>query len=176
MNRLQLAKLVESAGVLKTRKRLQKVVYLLQAAGCRLDVDFTLHHYGPYSHGLSQLADDMVRVGLLEEDETPNAMVGRSFSYRLSDRARQQLTLLPQGAGSPLGLGRFERLAKELLAEPDLPKLEYASTVAYFRKQRDTWDEAREAAANFKGQNAYSPVMRDAEQLARRALSPEESG
>src|SRR5713226_2600892 len=34
MTRYQLAKLVQWAGTLRTRKRMQKVVYLLQLAGC----------------------------------------------------------------------------------------------------------------------------------------------
>jgi hypothetical protein len=36
MNRYQLAKIVDWAGTLETRKRMQKVVYLLQVAGCPL--------------------------------------------------------------------------------------------------------------------------------------------
>jgi uncharacterized protein YwgA len=49
MTRYQLAKLVEWAGTLRTRKRLQKVVFMLQAAGCPFDDGFGLHHFGPYS-------------------------------------------------------------------------------------------------------------------------------
>ena len=62
MNRYQLAKLVEWAGCLHTRKRLQKLVYMLQSAGCPLEAEFTLHHYGPYSQEIAGLSDAMVRI------------------------------------------------------------------------------------------------------------------
>ena len=45
MNRYQLAKIVQWAGTLRSRKRMQKMIFLLKAAGCPLDADYDLHHY-----------------------------------------------------------------------------------------------------------------------------------
>ena len=55
MDRYQLATLSSWAGErgIQGRKRLQKVVFLLQAAGCPLSSHFTLHHYGPYSRDVA---------------------------------------------------------------------------------------------------------------------------
>jgi uncharacterized protein YwgA len=168
MDRYQLAEIVDWAGdKLRTRKRLQKVVYLLQAAGCPLDVDYTLHHYGPYSHDVAGLTNEMVGAGLLEETAESNAAGGYTYSYELSDRARQQLKELGQRSEQDNG---FEDLARRLLKE-SLSTLEYGATIAYFQKQAKNWDEARQAAAKFKNQRADDPAMRNAEQLAREVLA-----
>ena len=86
MNRYQLAKIVDWAGTLETRKRMQKVVYLLQVAGCPLGADYTLHHYGPYSHDVARLTDEMVQASLLVEKTTSNA-VGQQVPGTASRRA-----------------------------------------------------------------------------------------
>jgi hypothetical protein len=44
MTRYELAKLAAWAETLHSRKRLQKVVFLLHTAGCPLEADFILHH------------------------------------------------------------------------------------------------------------------------------------
>ena len=84
MNRYQLAKIVDWAGTLETRKRMQKVVYLLQVAGCPLGADYTLHHYGPYSQEVARLTDEMVQTGILTETATRMIHGNRSgpFSMR----------------------------------------------------------------------------------------------
>ncbi|MBN1511379.1 MAG: hypothetical protein JXB13_05145 [Phycisphaerae bacterium] len=173
MDRCQLATLVDWAGTLRTRKRLQKVIYLLRAAGCPFDADYTLHHYGPYSSDVARLADAMVQAGLLCEEAEPNVAVGQSFSYRLSDRAQEQLARRRTACGAverPDVMDRFEPLARQLLQEPDLQKLEYAATIAYFRSLRpdEGWQAACEAAARFKNQSSESPAMRSAESLAQK--------
>jgi uncharacterized protein YwgA len=178
MDRYQLATLVKWAGTLHTRKRVQKVVYLLQAAGCPLDADYTLHHYGPYSHDVARLADAMVQADLLHEEAVPNVISGQSFSYQLSERAQDQLERLKNEPRlrQRLGeLGQHESLARQLLEETDLRKLEYAATTAYFHNQKPgrSWQEAREAAARFKKQQPDSQVMRDAESFAREVLEQE---
>ena len=106
MNRYQLAKIVDWAGTLETRKRMQKVVYLLQVAGCPLGADYTLHHYGPYSHDVARLTDEMVQASLLVEKTTSNA-VGQQYSYSLLGERPQQPGRLrgdPYWTGSGGGL------------------------------------------------------------------------
>ncbi len=172
MNRYQLATLVKWAGTLHTRKRLQKVVYLLQAAGCELEVGYTLHHYGPYSPDVASLTDEMLRAGLLHEQASMNPVGGRSYSYTLPQHVQDELDRLAQDPDSRrrLGhLGDYEELAQRLLNVEEVRKLEFAATVAYFhaREPNESWDHAREAAAKFKGHTPSDPAMREAEQLAR---------
>jgi uncharacterized protein YwgA len=133
MTRYQLVKLVEWAGRLRSRKRLQKVVYLLQSAGCPIRAEFMLHLYGPYTHDLSNLSEEMVTAGLLTETPEQFSSVTR-FSYELTNRAVELIEKYendPERAKAVKSLGRYEPLAKELLGE-DLKVLEIASTIAYF--------------------------------------------
>lgn len=177
MTKLELARLIDLAGKLQTRKRLQKVVYLLQAGGCELNVDYTLHHYGPYSQDVALLTDKMVREGLIVEDVSENAM-GREYSYTLSERAKNQLeNFLESHARDILfrNINQHETLARQLLEEADLRKLEYAATIAYFRKLHKSWAEARATAAEFKKQRPESHPMEQAEELARNILEPQVS-
>ena len=90
MNRYQLAKIVEWAGTLRARKRMQKLIYLLQAAGCPLDVDYDLHHYGPYSEDVARTTDEMVREKLLGET-TETYSYGEQYSYSLTPRSIDQI-------------------------------------------------------------------------------------
>ena len=50
------------------KKRLQKFGMLLQYAGLGLDVDFSLHHYGPYSSELADAADELSWSGAIKEE------------------------------------------------------------------------------------------------------------
>jgi uncharacterized protein YwgA len=160
MNRYQLAKLVSWAGQLQARKRLQKVVYMLQAAGCPFDADYILHHYGPYSEGLARLTDEMVRNTLLEEK--PHDMpMGKQYSYQVSEAAQKEIRDLEateQGKRWAEELAPFETRAKELLAA-DLKQLEYASTIVYFRRQGLAWDTAVEKATTFKNTMAVKAAL-----------------
>jgi uncharacterized protein YwgA len=168
MTRYELAKLVSWADTLHSRKRLQKVVFLLQAAGCPLNADFILHHFGPYSEHVSRLTDELVRLDLLKEAATDNS-VGQQYSYRLSERAREKMRHLEESKQGRLmaeQMAPFETMAKGLLRE-DLKDLEVAATVMYFRKQRLDWPQATEKACAFKNIPLDGPLAARATALAR---------
>jgi uncharacterized protein YwgA len=172
MTRYQLAKLVQWAGTLNSRKRLQKVVFLLQASGCPFDADYILHHYGPYSQEVARLSDEMVQVGLLRESSEPN-QVGVQYSYDLAPATAKELAQLektPQGKKLEKPLSPFEEEAKELL-NTDLWLLEVASTMVYFRQQDHSWSESVERTCKFKNLNANTGFVTKAEGLARRFVS-----
>jgi uncharacterized protein YwgA len=172
MTRYQLAKLVEWAGSLHSRKRLQKVVFLLQASGCPFDADYTLHHYGPYSQEVARLSDEMVQVGLLDESSEPN-QVGMQYSYALSQVAATEMVQLeksPKGKKLEKPLSPFEARAKELL-NTDLKLLEVASTMVFFRKQGHSWPESVEKTCKFKNLTENSWVVTKAEGLAHQFVT-----
>jgi uncharacterized protein YwgA len=172
MNAYQLAKIVHWAGTVKSRKRLQKVVYLLQAAGCPLGEEFTLHHFGPYSHGVAALVDEMVAAGLLVEQEASNPR-GRQFDYRLTPRAADQLRAMDSsltGNKAAKTMSAIEPLGCRLLKEVDTPELEVASTIAYFKLQGRDWEEAVLKTAEFKALPHLTATLQHAEKLAREVL------
>ena len=55
-------------GHVELTKGMQKMIFLLQAAGCPLDAEYDLHNYGPYSQDVAQLADELTRASLLAEE------------------------------------------------------------------------------------------------------------
>ncbi|MHC5539774.1 hypothetical protein ACYOEI_16265 [Singulisphaera rosea] len=168
MNRYQLAKIVDWAGTLDTRKRMQKVAYLLQVAGCPLGADFNLHHYGPYSQEVARLTDAMVQAHILDERAESN-MVGQRFSYCLNEVARKNLAdfeATPRGTVAAAELAPHEDLARRLFLA-DLKDLEYASTAVFFRKQGHEWVEAVEKMCRFKGLTPRGRVVERADELAR---------
>jgi uncharacterized protein YwgA len=168
MERYDLAKVIGWAGRLHTRKRLQKVVYMLQSAGCRpLNAEFQLHHYGPYSNELSRLSDDMVQAGLLEERAESNG-VGMQYSYTLTDRARSlvgELDATEVGRALTEDLAPYQQLADSLF-KADLRELEYASTIVFFRRAGSDWEGAVEKACKFKKADRNSAPMQAARKVA----------
>lgn len=148
MQRFPLAKLVDwsGSGGIAGRKRLQKVVYFLQSAGCPFDAEYTLHRYGPYSRDVSECCDELVSAGLLVETTCSNS-VGREFSYGLTAKGRTALALT--GPRLEKDMAGFESLAKELIAE-DLWKLELGSTILFCWYKVGDWDQAVRQACDFK--------------------------
>lgn len=173
MTKYQLAKLVEWAeNHLKTRKRLQKVVYLLQAAGCDLGADFRLHYYGPYSEEVATVTDDLVRRNLLSERPHEN-LAGTQYEYALTDLAKDQLAEAESKAAGRRAaeqLAPFEDLGRRLL-RMDLRELEIAATIAYFKRKEETWSKAVESACRFKSLATDAPVVRTAAALAKEVLN-----
>ena len=172
MDRYQLARLVQWAedigGQLKSRKKMQKVVFLLQCAGCPFNAEYSLHHYGPYSAEVAQLTDELVQIGVLNEESSVNH-VGRQFSYRLTDQAKEAVAAFEesvQGRPARDEMSRFADRAKELLRE-EIPRLEYGATIAYFRAKGFDWDESFQKACEFKGLNAGSLQATSALDLAK---------
>jgi uncharacterized protein len=171
MDRYQLAKIVDWAGTLDTRKRMQKVAYLLQVAGCPLGADFNLHHYGPYSQEVARLTDEMVQAGILHERADSN-LVGQQFSYRLNEGARKNLSdfeATPRGKAAAESLAPYADLARRLF-RADLKELEYASTAVFFQRQVHDWPQAIEKMCEFKGLTPGSRVVERAGELARQIV------
>lgn len=162
MNRLQLVTLLSWAGEggLQGRKRLQKVVYFLQAAGCPLGCRYTLHHFGPYSRDVADACDELVAAGLVEEHGGPAA--GASYSYTLKPETRH---FLQQAADAQMQ--RFAGLGAELI-DADLWQLELGSTVLFFHGQLGNWEQSLARACEFKRVPATADTSRSALAFAQR--------
>ena len=70
-----LAKLISSVTEMDSRKRLLKLIYLLQRAGCPLHFNYILHYYGPYSFDLAGLIEQFKRSSVIIE-----VCCGRTFA------------------------------------------------------------------------------------------------
>jgi len=111
MTKYKLAKLIAMAGGLRSRKRVQKMVYLLQSAGCDFDADFGLHYYGPYSRDVAELLDRLTSEEILIE--TPRRFDhGHQYDYQFNEKFEAGLELFettPQGAAEKAGLDAYAR-------------------------------------------------------------------
>jgi len=163
MNRLQLATLFSWAGDggLQGRKRLQKVVFFLQAAGCPLDCRFTLHHFGPYSRDVADACDEIVAAGLVDETGG-SATGGMQYAYTLKPVTRELLRQTPDPQ-----MQRFQALGTELITT-DVWQLELGSTVLFFHEQTGNWGEALARACEFKKVPADVIPSRNALTLGQR--------
>jgi uncharacterized protein YwgA len=171
MTKHQLARLVAWAGALDTRKRFQKLVYLLQAAGCPLEAEYRPHYHGPYSHEVARLVDELVGQGLLEETCSLTAG-GRRFSYALSETARARLReyeATPAGQAAVAALEPFQPLLGRLLAT-DLDELELASSIVFERQRGEGWPRAAETARFLKSEPPGSAAVQQALELARSVI------
>jgi uncharacterized protein YwgA len=162
MNRLQLATLLSWAGEngLRGRKRLQKVVFFLQQAGCPLDCRYTLHHFGPYSRDVADACDEIVAAGLVDETGG-SAGADMQYTYRLKATTHELLQKTPDAQ-----MNRFEKLGTELINE-NLWTLELGSTILFFYCQAADWDHALARACEFKKVSAKIPQSQAALALAK---------
>lgn len=164
MNRHQLATLISWAGEqgFSGRKRLQKVVFFLQQAGCNLGCHYTLHHFGPYSRDVADACDEMVAAGLVIETGGPQGGA-MQYSYALKPDIRDSVNKTPEPQ-----IQRFQDFGKQLMGM-DLWQLELGSTVLFFHRQNPDWDRALSQACEFKKVPADNSSSRSALDLAMRA-------
>lgn len=166
MNRLQLATLLSWAGDegIQGRKRLQKVVFFLQQAGCPLECQYTLHHFGPYSRDVADACDEMVAAGLIVETGGPQNG-SMQYEYSLTPQTRSLLNQTPDTQLQP-----FQALGTELIDE-HLWSLELGSTIMFFHAQDGDWDDALTEASKFKKADPAAESSLNALQLAQRVAA-----
>ena len=166
MNRLQLATLLSWAGNggLQGRKRLQKVVFFLQGAGCPLNCRFTLHYFGPYSRDVADACDEMVTAGLIDEQVEPQNGVAQ-YTYTLP---RRILDMVATEADADLK--SFENLGRELIdpCKTHIWWLELGSTILFFYNSLKDWDDAFFKGCEFKKVKVSDSASKLALDLARR--------
>jgi uncharacterized protein len=172
MNRYQLAKIVQWMGTFRSRKRMQKLIFMLQAAGCQLDVEYELHHYGPYSQDVARLTGELVSVKILDESSESHSY-GEQYSYTLSKDAYQQIAQFeasPRGSGRANDMATFHSLAEKLY-KTDLKELEVASTIMYFRTKGADWSAAVEKTRQFKNLPADTTFLKRCKALANEIVA-----
>ena len=144
--------IVEQVGELRGRVRLQKLGYLLQQRGFAplAQIEFSYHHYGPYSDQLAGVLEQAAVSGIVREVE------------RISENGHRHYAYEPN-AGHPdleyLQLSEAERAEVHEFA--DLTRwtkwrtLELAATVVYLERNMDLpRDTAIERALVLKPQCA----------------------
>ncbi len=119
----------DAGGRVETRIRLQKLAYLCRQMRSAdfTDVEFSFHHYGPYSREISDTIQHSVNHGLVNEVSDEFAG-GVRYLYSLSEQGKEWIKRYG-GTSSP-----EERKVSGLAAEP-WRALELAATVIYLEKE-----------------------------------------
>ena len=83
---LKVMGLIKEAGEIRTRKRVQKLVYLLQQRGAPFNEHFGLNYYGPYSNELQIELDQLQEANLIDQKFEEG-----SYFYRLQNSVKNLL-------------------------------------------------------------------------------------
>jgi uncharacterized protein YwgA len=160
------------SGKMRSRKRVQKTVHLLQAAGCQFDAEFRLHYYGPYSAEVAESLDGMTAMGIL--NETSHAFDhGTQYDYSFNDEYLESMENFEKTSEGCHQKSQMEKYSKDLeyLNTVDVKTLELAATlVLYYRQAGRTWEEAIKETCDFKNESPESNKMNQAQDVAKRIL------
>lgn len=143
----------DAGGTIIGRTKLQKIAYLLAAAGLENELPFMYKHYGPYSEALAFAARDASLLGYVNEAEQVAAWGGTYSVYRVP------------GAVANVPATPRQRLASEA-ARADAIVLELAATAVFLRKEENVQDVWAETARR-KPEKATEARLSDAKALLR---------
>jgi uncharacterized protein YwgA len=144
----------DAGGTIIGRTKLQKVAYLLAAAGLENELPFTYKHYGPYSEALALAARDASLLGYVNEAEQTAAWGGTYSIYRVP------------GAVANVPVSPRQQLASEA-ARADAIVLELAATAVFLRNEENVPDVWAETSRR-KPEKATEARINDAKALLRR--------
>lgn len=120
---------------IKGRKKIHKMIYLLQQMGYEFDCEYTYCHYGPYSSQLQMILDRMSIDELLNERILPN----NSYQYSITNNGVQLCDMLEnEGVVKSFDMPLD---TVEMLNSKDASLLELASTIVFVRNARYSPEE-----------------------------------
>ncbi|MEW9671278.1 YwgA family protein [Ammoniphilus sp. 3BR4] len=139
--------LLEQAGEVVGRKKLQKMVYITQKLRFDFNQRFYFHFYGPYSEELTLEVEELCDLGFLEEvlEDKGNYNV---YRYRITDKGKDFLQHVKADVGNLLPV-----LAQQMNAS-SARFLELVSTVLYF--ERLPREEVEEKIQTLKAKSNYT--------------------
>ncbi len=146
----------DAGGRVVGRTRLQKLTYLLSAAGLEDRFSFVYKHYGPFSEELSQSTRAAELLGLLTEQEQAAQWGGTYSTYSAAVQA---------AANVPDARLQIAHIA----IEADAIELELAATAVFLAREgvEDPWSET----ARRKPEKAEGGRLKRAKALYRQILN-----
>jgi uncharacterized protein len=123
-----LTHLLVTAGEVRGRKKLQKMVFIAQQLGYPFSEPFTLHVWGPFSEKLAVKLKEMTDWGFAQEKVLPGPAGNQHYVYTPGANAAVALAGAPPLAHPD----RLVKLVRHLNAQ-DATFLEGVATVLYLR-------------------------------------------
>ncbi|PKQ09644.1 MAG: hypothetical protein CVT73_01560 [Alphaproteobacteria bacterium HGW-Alphaproteobacteria-12] len=137
------------------KKRLQKLVHLASLLEPRLNVNFRIHHYGPFSAELANAADYLSLMGKIREDLSPVGIYG---TFKSVYSAPEDIEINSRFKGRPL------EAIKKIDAYSTVD-LEVASTIAFFVSKGFDRKDALKKTKELKPTKSTPAVLKRAEQV-----------
>lgn len=148
-NSVAVAKLIVELGEVAGRKRLQKIVHLLQASGdIRLNYRFILHFFGPFCRELATDLDFLVDAGVVKVEDP--AQEGGAYKYSVPEKTRTKVDGFYESI-RPKDKSKWLERAK-VLDKNRTRFLEGLSTVVFLEKHKQAGDSLKSEFAAAKPQ------------------------
>ncbi|WP_010096041.1 YwgA family protein [Ornithinibacillus scapharcae] len=125
-NHAKLMQFFSQAKEVTGRKKLQKMVYILQSFGVPFEEKFQFHFYGPYSEELSLRIEELCNLGFLNEEKEVKSNYFQ-YHYTLTKDGTQFLNQFKVNMPSCTE-------SIEMLQEKSSRFLELVSTMLYFKE------------------------------------------
>lgn len=152
-NHAKLMHFFSTAKEVTGRKKLQKMIYILQKNHVPFEEKYEFHFYGPYSEELSLRVEELTNLGFISEDKEEKSNYYQ-YHYRITDDGQeflQQFSLsMPDFTSKVEQLqqksSRFLELVSTMLYFDDLPRQQVTEKIQVVKpKQHYTTTEINEA-------------------------------
>lgn len=126
-----------NGGQIVGKTRLQKSAYFLETKDVGFGIDFSYHHYGPYSEELSNLTDDAIALKMLDLDWKVSQSGTRYAIFSLDPA---NFNIPPEASDNR------RRQVLDLLKKYSAIELELAATTDFLKRSGyadNAWTETR---------------------------------
>lgn len=127
-NYANIVELLQIAGKIEGRKKLQKMVYILKNLGADFKEDFYFHYYGPYSDVLTIELEELKSINVIKEDVKEHDNYFPTYTYELNE-------LNIDDVGVKGDLENYKEVIDKLNRE-NSRFLELVATIMYFKKEK----------------------------------------
>ncbi|RNB74470.1 YwgA family protein [Brevibacillus panacihumi] len=142
----KIIRLIEIAGEVSGRKKLQKMVYIGKHLNMDFDERYEFHMYGPYSEELTLRVDELCNMGFLDEQVESKGAI-HMYRYTLNPSGRDFLRF------QDVQFGRGEQVIRRM-NEENSRFLELVSTILYFNHL--PYEEMVRKIFTFKSKQRYT--------------------
>lgn len=142
----KIIRLIEVAGEVSGRKKLQKMVYIAKQMQIDFHERFEFHMFGPYSEELMLRVDELCNLGLIDELKESRGAI-QMYRYTLNENGRDFLRF------HEVDFGGGESLISRM-NEENSRFLELVSTILYFSNL--SYEEMKQKIFMLKSKQRYT--------------------
>tara|TARA_R110002073_G_scaffold240314_1_gene402001 strand:+ start:129 stop:686 length:558 start_codon:yes stop_codon:yes gene_type:complete len=146
------------------KKRLQKILRLAKSAGYKIDADYSIRQFGPFSNDIAYGADLLAITGQIEEQERQLGAAG-FFTTVYS---------LPHDTRSPIDVSSDFRDLIRFLDRYTTVELEVASTIGHFLDMDYELKKSVHKTKELKPSKTKGAILEKAKEIVEQITSSKE--